>query len=336
MNYYVKLFLISIVSFALIFAGIWFFFIKGADVDETITAFPDSNVGEDYDVSYTLPGDDTDVVEVAIEDPEPDPVVIEKSELEKLLEVSNRVNFVIFAHDGSRADTIMFASFDPDAEKLDIVSVPRDTYWEVEGYTERADHKKINAVFGHSGSKGGSLGLKQEIANMFQVPVHYYVKVNYNGAEAIVNTLGGLEINVPFDMKYDDIYAEPELHIDIKEGLQTLDGKNAVDYLRWRQNNDDVASAGDLPRIQRMQEFVKIALKKSISLKLPSVVSVGIQYVQTDIGADLAISLADDALGMNSEDITTHRLPGEAGRSYYIGDPGEIEALLVEIYSRGQ
>ena len=198
--------------------------------------------------------------------------------------------------------------------------------------------KKINAVYGHAGDKGGSKGLKQEIANMLGVPVHYYVKFNYNGAAAVVDVLGGIEINVPFDMKYDDVWAEPELHIDIKAGQQVLDGKNSVDYLRWRQNNDDIASAGDLPRIDRMQEFIKKAIKKSMSPKLPSVVSTAIQYVQTDIAANLAISYADDAVGMSTEDIRTHDLPGEAPpkSSYFIGDPAEIEKLLIEIYSRGQ
>lgn len=331
MKFYIKLFVISLVSFGLLFTGVWYFFIESAEIDQDVAAFPE------FVPVVTLPGqDDVDDETDPIEDPvKVEPVVQPKSELELLVEESDRVNFVVFAHDGSRADTIMFASFDPTNQNLDIINIPRDTYWLVEGYTERADHKKINAVFGHKGDKGGSLGLKQEIANMLRVPVNYYVKFNYDGASAVVNTLGGLEIDVPFDMKYDDVWAEPELHIDIKEGLQTLDGKNAVDYLRWRQNNDAVKSDGDLPRIQRMQSFIKVALKKSMSLKLPSVVSTGIKYIQTDIAANLAIAYADDAIGMSSVDISTTRLPGDAGNSYYVGDPSEIENLLIDIYRKG-
>lgn len=334
MKFYIKLFVISLVGFALIFWGGWHFFIKSAEIDEEKTATPDFNP------VVTLPGDETDeakedVVEDVVEE------VVKKTELELLIEESDRVNFLVFAHDGARADTIMFASFDPTNQYLDIINVPRDTFWLVEGYTDRTDYKKINSVFGHAGEKGGSLGLKQEIANMLQVPVHYYVKFNYNGAAAVVDTLGGIEIDVPFDMLYDDNWADPELHIDIKEGLQLLDGKNAVDYLRWRQNNDKVKREGDLQRIERMQEFVKIALKKSMSLKLPSVVSTGIKYVQTDIAANLAISYADDAFGMSSDHISTYRLPGEVPinsnlSNFYVGDPGKIKELLIEIYSKGQ
>jgi LCP family protein required for cell wall assembly len=318
------------VGFGVLFLGLWYFFIDSAEIDESITAVPD------YEPVVTLPGEEIDDESDEEDEVDETPVVIEKSELEQLVEISNRVNFAVFAHDGSRADTIMFVSFDPENQYLDIISIPRDTYWLVDGYTERSDHKKFNAIYGMGNGKGGSLGIKQEMANMLKVPVNYYVKFNYEGAAEVVDVLGGIEVDIPFDMKYDDIYAEPELHIDIKAGLQTLDGKNAVDYLRWRQNNDDVQSEGDLPRIGRMQEFIKKALKKSMSLKLPSVVSTGIKHVQTDIAANLAIAYADDAIGMPLEDLKTHRLPGEAGRSYYIGDPGQIEELLIEIYRKGK
>lgn len=333
MKFYIKLFVICLLGFTLLFAGIWQFFIKSAEIDTEITATP--NTGQE--ITFTLPGDEEEVPEDEKKE-EVAPPVEKKSPLEILVESSDRVNFLVFAHDGGRADTIMFASFDPTDQYLDIVSVPRDTYWLVEGYTERTDHKKINAVYGHAGEKGGSKGLKQEISNMFGVPVHYYVKFNYRGAADVVDVLGGIEVNVPFDMKYDDSWAEPELHIDIKAGQQVLDGKNAVDYLRWRKNNDDIASGGDLPRIGRMQDFIKKAVRKSMGLKLPSVVSTAIQYVQTDIAANLAISYADDAAGMSTENIRTHDLPGEAPpkSSFFIGDPAELEKLLIEIYSRGQ
>lgn len=336
MKFYIKLFVISLIGFAVIFWGGWHLFVKSAEIDEEKTAVPEIEIG------YTLPGDEEtfDQEETKTVEEEKEEIVT-KTELELLVEGSDRVNFLVFAHDGSRADTIMFASFDPKGQYLDIINIPRDTFWLVDGYTERADHKKINAVYGHAGEKGGSLGLKQEVANMLGVDVNYYVKFNYNGAAAVVDTLGGIEVDVPFDMLYDDVWADPELHIDIKEGQQLLDGENAVDYLRWRQNNDGLIKEGDLQRIERMQDFLKRALKKSMSLKLPSVISTGIKYVQTDIAANLAISYADDAIGMSTENISTYRLPGEVPdsvnlRGFYVSDPGQIKDLLIEIYSKGQ
>lgn len=327
MRFYIRLFVISLISFSLLFL-LGATLINSSKIDEDVLAVPD------FDNDITLPG-------IGLDDDDDDANILEniksKSPLQLLVEDSDRVNFVVFAHDGSRADTIMFASFDPDNKYLDIISIPRDTYWLVEGYTERTDHKKINSVYGHASDKGGSKGLKQEIANMLQVPVNYYVKFNYNGASAVVNVLGGVEVNVPFDMNYDDVWAEPEVHIHLNAGLQTLDGKNAVDYLRWRKNNDAINSTGDLPRIARMQDFLKKALKKAMGLKLPAVINTGFRYVQSDIALNLAISYADDAIGLSSTDITTNRLPGEAPvkSSFYIGDPEAIEQLLIEIYSKG-
>lgn len=328
MKFYIKVFVISLLAFSLIFTGVWYFFIEKAEINDDLTAQPDIP-------EYTLPGEEVLVADLSGQE---DTDAKKKTELEQLLELSERINFVVFGHDGGRADTIMFASFDPTNQYLDIINIPRDTYWLVDGYTERADHKKINAVYGFGNDKGGSKGLKQQIATMLQVPVHYYIKFDYKGAAAVVDTLKGVEINVPFDMTYDDPYATPELHINLKAGYQTLDGENAVDFLRWRKNNDDIASAGDLPRIDRMQQFIKVAMKKSMSLKLPSVANTAIKFIQTDIAANLAISYADDAIGMPEENISTYRLPGEAPArsSYYIGDPGEILKLVKDIYRKGK
>lgn len=335
MKFYIKLFVISLVGFAVIFWGGWHLFVKSAEIDQDKTVFPS------FEPEFTLPNetDEEEDEDKTIEEVKEE--IVNKTELDILLDTSDRVNFLVFAHDGVRADTIMFVSFDKKNQFLDIVNIPRDTFWLVEGYEERTDHKKINAVFGHAGEKGGSLGLKQEITNMMGVPVNYYVKFNYNGAAAVVDTLGGIEISVPFDMLYDDVWADPELHINIPAGQQLLDGKNAVDYLRWRQNNDGLIKEGDLQRIERMQSFLKLALKKSMSLKLPSVISTGIKYVQTDIAANLAISLADDAIGMSSENISTYRLPGEVPDSvnlkgFYVSNPGDIKDLMIDIYSKGK
>ncbi len=325
MKYYVRIFVVSLVIFVGVFLAGWNIFVDSKEVDNSIIATPE------FVPTVTLPGDK----KIKNKDTSVKVVETSKNELELLVEKSKRLNFLVFAHDGSRADTIMFVSFDPDSKDLDIINIPRDTFWLVEGFTKRADHKKINSVYGHKGDKGGSKGLKQEISNMLKVPVHYYVKFDYDGAAGIIDTIGGVEINVPFDMDYDDVWAKPELHIHLKEGKQLLDGKNAVDYLRWRKNNDDVKSDGDLPRISRMQNFFKTAVKKSINLKLPSVVSAGMKSVRTDIELGIALKYAQYAVDMNSSNISTYRLPGKApqGSYYYIGDSEAIEELLIDIYS---
>ena len=153
--------------------------------------------------------------------------------LEKAIKESRRVNVLLLGLEGYRTDTIMLASFDPDNGKLDIVSIPRDTYYYRSGY-DASDQKKINAAYGH----GGAEQVMAIVSDILDVPVHEYVKVTYSGIERIVDSIGGVEVNIPIKMDYEDIYAEPELHIPFEEGVQTLRGDNAIEYLRFRKNND--------------------------------------------------------------------------------------------------
>jgi len=137
-----------------------------------------------------------------------------KTELERLVEHSNRVNVLLFGIDGARSDTIMVASYDFEKQIVDLISIPRDTYHPVPGHDLQGQNK-INAVYGFPGESGGSLGLKSTIEDLLGIPIEYYVKVKYDGVKAVVDALGGIEVDVPFDMKYDDEVADPPLNMQI-------------------------------------------------------------------------------------------------------------------------
>ncbi|WP_430884729.1 LCP family protein [Fusibacter sp. JL216-2] len=318
MKYYLKIFLISFLCFAAMFGSAIYAFTQFAPEPEA--AVPDKS---------------TETIEIGIDRPEEEEVVDNRTELQKLVDASGRINVLVFGTDGARADTIMLASYDPDAQQVDVLSVPRDTYHYVPGH-ERSDQKKINAVYGLGNDDGGSLGMKQEIANLLGIPVHYYVKVSYNGVADIIDLIGGVKINVPFNMNYDDEYADPPLHIHINKGSQVLDGTNSMKYLRWRQNNDGSNQTGDIGRIKRQQDFVIAAAKKAISPRLPVVIKTAFSYVYTDMGINDAIYYANNLVEFNTNNIDTYRLPGEWTGFYYVHDPAETETILEEIYSKGQ
>lgn len=145
-----------------------------------------------------------------------------------------RVNILVFGTDGVRADTILVLSYEVSAQSIDIISIPRDTYHHVPGHNNK-DQKKINAVYGFGKGDGGSPGMKQQIANLLNMPMHYFVKVDYNGVSDIIDVIGGVEVDVHRNLYYDDPKATPPLHIHISKGVQVLDGKNSVGYLRWRK-----------------------------------------------------------------------------------------------------
>ncbi|MGB3368752.1 MAG: LCP family protein [Acidaminobacteraceae bacterium] len=315
MKLHLKIFLISFVCFTLILSVSMFAFSK---------ANPDGSV-KDAEIK------DVVVLQDELKKVEED----KRTDLEKAVDESERINVLVYGIDGGRADTIMFVSYDPQNKLIDVLSVPRDTYHYVPGH-ESADQKKINAVYGFK-TGGGSEGLKSEISSLLNVPISYYVKVKYEGVEDIVDVLGGVEITVPFNMNYDDPYADPPLHINLNKGKQVLDGDKSIQYLRWRKNNGENGD-GDIGRITRQQKFLSAAAKKAFSFKLPSVIKTAFNYIYTDMKVDEMILYATTAVGMDLNELKTYRLPSasEDFGKYYIHDPLQTEEMMLEIYNRGK
>ncbi len=268
-------------------------------------------------------------------DNEPEVPVDTRTELERLVDASDRVNIVAFGTDGGRADTIMFVSYSPSDQLLDVISIPRDTYHPVEGHN-LSGQKKINAVYGFKDG-GGSVGMKGAVQDVLNVPVDYYVKLNYNGVENIIDVLGGVEINVFKHLKYDDPWSKPPLHIDIPAGKQVLNGENAIKYLRWRKNNDEPGD-GDIGRIQRQQEFVIAAAKKAFSFKLPVVIKTTFNYIRTDMALDSMLYYGTTATDFKFSELKTYKLPGDVTTisrvSYLLHDPADTEQMMIDLYNR--
>ncbi len=260
------------------------------------------------------------------------------AELDKLFENSARVNFIVLGLDGPRSDSMMFMSFDPENKALDIISIPRDTYLVRKGYN-RADQKKINSAYGAHGARG----VKTVVSSLLHsVPVDYYITLTYKGAEAIVDSIGGVPIYIPKRMEYDDIYSKPPLHVRFEAGHHVLNGKQSVEFLRYRQPNKGSGALdrdGDLGRIKAQQEFVQSAMKKVLGPRLPNAISTAFRHVKTDIPLKSAMKYALDAIGLKTDEIDMYTLPGEPRRErtgdFFFHDPAETKELLLEIYSKG-
>jgi polyisoprenyl-teichoic acid--peptidoglycan teichoic acid transferase len=110
-----------------------------------------------------------------------------------LFGISNRVNL----KDSGRADTIMLALIDPLPGKIQLISIPRDTYVDIPGY----GNNKINAAY----PRGGADLLKKTIENWLDIDIHAYASINFEGFIDLVDLVGGIEVYVPRNMKYDDI-----------------------------------------------------------------------------------------------------------------------------------
>lgn len=183
---------------------------------------------------------------------------------------------------GARTDTMMVASIGDQAQFLNVVSIPRDTYVPI---SESGGYDKINAAYSYGGIKQS----RETVSGFLGVPIHYYVIVKVHGAKKIIDALGGLPIDVEKDMDYDDNWGN--LHIHLKKGPQILNGEQAVGYARFRADEE-----GDRGRIRRQQQVIRAVLRRlkdpSIVTKFKSLAEAVKETLETDLTVEQMIDLA--------------------------------------------
>lgn len=203
-------------------------------------------------------------------------------------------------------DTIMVVSYDTVEQDISIMSIPRDTM-----INESWDLKKINSVYSRT---GGSIdALANRVRKLVGFKPDFYVKVDLGMFVQLVDLVGGVEFDVPQDMKYSDPYQD--LYIDLKAGVQTLDGEHAMQLVRFRRYAE-----GDIKRVQVQQAFMKALIKECLSFnnwgKVKAYIELALENVQTDLEFGSVVWFAANVLGMNTapmlnmDDVYTCTLPG--------------------------
>lgn len=151
-----------------------------------------------------------------------------------------------------RSDVIMLISVNPQTEKITMLSIPRDTRTFIPdaGYEDKITHS-----YGHNGISSTI----DTVEEMLDVPVDYYITTNFDGFEDIVDTLGGVTVDVPFDFK-------AQLTGSLKwkkyhEGEMDLNGNEALAYVRMRKSDP----RGDLGRNERQQQVIKKIIDEGTS-----------------------------------------------------------------------
>ena len=146
------------------------------------------------------------------------------------------------------ADVMMLARIDLSKSSAFVVQIPRDTYAE---YTD-ASYKKLNGAY----SALGAEGLCEFLSDALGVHVDRYVVLGLDNLCAAVDAIGGVDVNLPCDMKYKD--AEQGLYIDLKAGVQHLDGELAEQFVRFRSGYVE----GDIDRMDAQKIFLAAIAKK--------------------------------------------------------------------------
>ena len=260
---------------------------------------------------------------------------VDASDIFKILsnDKDDRINVLVLGLENTRSDTIMIASYDTKNKTGDVISIPRDTYIDRDGFINDGNNK-INSVY----SVKGIEGLSEIILNITGIKIDKYVTIDYDGVRAAVDAIGGVEVDVPFHMRYTDPYADPPLDINIEPGKQLIKGDRAMEFLRFRKTNYAGYSGytnGDIGRVEAQQGFVKAAIKKALSFKLPLVVKEVYPHVDTNFTLTEATSLAMGSIGLSAENVNFHTLPGAAqtrnGISFYILDYLATKELIYSI-----
>ncbi len=240
-----------------------------------------------------------------------------------------RVNILLLGADTNAArkaqgdvplsDTIIIASIDPATKKVGLLSIPRDLLVEIPGVGK----DKINAAYSN-GSLSSITGpglVRATIEYNFGIKIDYYAVVDFAGFQKIVDTLGGVTLDVPAPIK-DDQYPGEQFNytrIVFHTGLQHMNGIQALRYVRTRHDDNDFA------RGMRQQQLLTALRQQSLTLglitKAPDLIAQLGDTVRTDLPPSDALRLAKLGTEIKSSDIKSYNLLADTTSQWNPGEP---------------
>ena len=251
---------------------------------------------------------------------------------------------------GKLTDTIIVATYDPKNQSASLLSIPRDTFVGKNPQTGTA-MDKINTLYLKSPEK--TLTKVNEITGL---DIKYYMVIDNEALIKLVDVIGGVEFNVPIDMVYDD--DSQDLHINLKAGMQKLDGNKAEQLLRYRHGNLDKKTGrylgtypaeyggNDYGRMRTQREFMIETVKQTIQakniLKVKEIIDIAYEYIETNLSISTIKDYVPYAVNINIDAIQSAVLPGGSyGPTtkpsyplwFFIPDKKETAKLIKELYS---
>ncbi len=251
------------------------------------------------------------------------------------LKLDHRVNLLLIGVDERkntkdktyRTDTLILTSIDPQTQRITMLSIPRDTKVQI----PKKGMDKINAAAAY----GGLNMTVAVVQNLTGVKIDGYVKTNFDGFKQIIDTLGGVTINVEKDMYYETGDATDGI-IDLKKGEQLLDGAKALQYARFRHD-----AYADITRTGRQQIVLKAVAQKlmqpSSIPKIPQLVPQFISAVETNLPPSDLLTVAKVAVKYDSSKVISQTVPGyfldDDGISYWGVDPDYVKKIVADLFN---
>lgn len=247
---------------------------------------------------------------------------------------------------GKLTDTIIVGTYDPKEQKASLLSIPRDTFVGKNAQTGTG-MDKINALYQKSPEK-----TLEKVNELTGLNIKYYMVIDNQALIKLVDVIGGVDFYVPIDMVYDD--PSQDLHINLKEGQQKLDGDKAEQLLRYRHGNLDKKTGkylgtypeeyggNDYGRMRTQREFMIETVKQTIQakniLKVKEIIDIVYEYVETNLSISVIKDYVPYAVSIDVNNIQSAVIPGGSygpptySLWYFIPDKKETAELMKELY----
>ena len=215
--------------------------------------------------------------------------------------------------DSELTDTIMVASYNPNTQTANLLSIPRDTFTG-KNKSKATSSQKINCLYNITRTPQKTLDAVNEITGL---DIKYYMVIKTEALVKLVDAIGGVEFNVPINMYYTD--KTQNLVIDLKAGTQTIDGNKAEQLLRFRHNNDGTSypveyGDNDFGRMRTQRDFIMATLKQTLKpsniFKLGQILEIANENVETNLEISYVKDYIPYAVEFNTDNLKTAALPG--------------------------
>ncbi len=218
--------------------------------------------------------------------------------------------------DKTRSDVNILMSINPKTKKILMINIPRDYYVELAGVNQK---DKLT----HAGTYGIDMSVKT-IERLFDIEINYYLKVNYNALIKLVDALGGVDVESEYD------FSSYELHHRFKKGINHVNGKQALDFVRTRK----AFQYGDRVRGENQQRMIKAIIQKASSAAILVRYDDLLRALDGNFTTNMSTNNITSLINMQLKDMATWNIEsisvnGSDGRAYTYSAPSQELYVMI-------
>ena len=225
----------------------------------------------------------------------------------------------------NKTDTMMLVTYDVTNQQVIVMSIPRDTLVNVKS---NSIYTRLNTVYSLYGmGENGTNALMQEVSKIVGFMPDYHIFINWELVGKMVDALGGVWYDIPYNMDYDDPYQGLSIHFTA--GYQHLTGEEAMQIVRWRHNNKwspykGEGDGSDLTRLRIQQGFLTAVLEQALQIqnvtKISQLTNLFNENVTSNLTAENMLWFASQAIfgGLSMDNVEFKTMPYHGFLNLYV------------------